>query len=136
MLIRYEDCISGFREIIVVVLAAAALSRACGIEVAAVRTALASFELDAHRIQVVAERDGVTWVNDSKATNPHAADASLRAYPSVVWVVGGLLKGVDVDALVAAHVGRLRGAVVIGVDDLTWSPSRSRTAVRAGGVVP
>ncbi|PPG02193.1 MULTISPECIES: UDP-N-acetylmuramoyl-L-alanine--D-glutamate ligase [unclassified Rathayibacter] len=98
------------------VLAAAALSRACGIEVTAVRTALASFELDAHRIQVVAERDGVTWVNDSKATNPHAADASLRAYPSVVWVVGGLLKGVDVDALVAAHVGRLRGAVVIGAD--------------------
>ncbi|MDY0912008.1 UDP-N-acetylmuramoyl-L-alanine--D-glutamate ligase [Rathayibacter festucae] len=98
------------------VLAAAALSRACGIEPGAVRRALATFELDAHRIQVVAESSGVVWVNDSKATNPHAADASLRAYPSVVWLVGGLLKGVDIDALVAAHTGRLRGAVVIGAD--------------------
>ncbi|MWV49684.1 UDP-N-acetylmuramoyl-L-alanine--D-glutamate ligase [Rathayibacter sp. VKM Ac-2803] len=98
------------------VLAAAALSRACGIEPGAIRRALAGFELDDHRIQVVAERAGVTWVDDSKATNPHAADASLRAYPSVVWLVGGLLKGVDVGSLVAGHVGRLRGAVVIGVD--------------------
>ncbi|MBO0985366.1 UDP-N-acetylmuramoyl-L-alanine--D-glutamate ligase [Rathayibacter sp. SD072] len=98
------------------VLAAAALSRACGIEPTAIRRALAVFELDAHRIQVVAERSGITWIDDSKATNPHAADASLRAYPSVVWLVGGLLKGVDVDALVASHTTRLRGAVVIGVD--------------------
>ncbi|MBF4462523.1 MULTISPECIES: UDP-N-acetylmuramoyl-L-alanine--D-glutamate ligase [unclassified Rathayibacter] len=98
------------------VLAAAALSRACGVEVGAIRRALAGFELDDHRIQVVAERSGVTWVDDSKATNPHAADASLRAYPSVVWLVGGLLKGVDVDALVAGHVARLRAAVVIGAD--------------------
>lgn len=98
------------------VLAAAALSRACGIEPGAIRRALSTFELDAHRIQVVAEHAGVTWVDDSKATNPHAADASLRAYPSVVWLVGGLLKGVGIDALVAAHVGRLRGAVIVGVD--------------------
>ncbi|SMH39988.1 UDP-N-acetylmuramoylalanine--D-glutamate ligase [Rathayibacter oskolensis] len=98
------------------VLAAAALSRACGIEPGAIRRALAGFELDAHRIQVIAESAGVTWVDDSKATNPHAADASLRSYPSVVWLVGGLLKGVDVDSLVASHVARLRGAVVIGVD--------------------
>ncbi|NQX28733.1 UDP-N-acetylmuramoyl-L-alanine--D-glutamate ligase [Microbacteriaceae bacterium VKM Ac-2854] len=103
-------------HIVANVLAAAALSRACGIEPGAVRRALGAFTLDAHRIQVVANRDGVTWVNDSKATNPHAADASLKAYPSVVWVVGGLLKGVDIDALVAAHVKRLRAAVVIGVD--------------------
>ncbi|NQX10650.1 UDP-N-acetylmuramoyl-L-alanine--D-glutamate ligase [Microbacteriaceae bacterium VKM Ac-2855] len=103
-------------HIVANILAAAALARACGIEPGAVRRALAGFELDAHRIQVVADREGVTWVDDSKATNPHAADASLRAYPSVVWVVGGLLKGVDIDALVAAHVNRLRGAIVIGVD--------------------
>ncbi len=54
--------------------------------------------------------------DSSKATNPHAADASLRAYSSVVWVVGGLLKGVDIDELVRTHASRLRGAVLIGVD--------------------
>jgi UDP-N-acetylmuramoylalanine--D-glutamate ligase len=98
------------------VLAAAALARAVGVAPRDVRDALAAFRLDAHRIQPVAEAGGVRWVDDSKATNPHAADASLRAYPSVVWLVGGLLKGVDVDALVGAHIGRLRGAVLIGVD--------------------
>ena len=50
---------------------------------------------------MVAVAGGIRWVDDSKATNPHAADASLRAFGSVVWIVGGLLKGVDVDALVA-----------------------------------
>jgi UDP-N-acetylmuramoylalanine--D-glutamate ligase len=64
----------------------------------------------------VLESDGVAWVDDSKATNPHAAEASLRAFESVVWVVGGLLKGVDVGDLVARHVDRLRAAIVIGVD--------------------
>lgn len=103
-------------HIVANILAAAALARACGIAPGAVRTALAGFSLDAHRIQVVASRDGVSWIDDSKATNPHAADASLKAYPSVVWVVGGLLKGVDIDSLVAAHVKRLRAAVVIGVE--------------------
>lgn len=120
------------------VLAAAALSRACGIEVGAIRRALATFELDAHRIEVVAEHSGVTWVDDSKATNTHAADASLRAYPSVVWVVGGLLKGVDVDSLVAAHVDRLRGAVVIGADRsaLLGAFRRHAPALPVSEVVP
>ena len=60
--------------------------------------------------------EGVLWVDDSKATNSHAAAASLAAFESVVWVVGGLLKGTDVGPLVERHAGRLRGAVVIGVD--------------------
>ena len=55
--------------------------------------------------------DGVAWVDDSKATNPHAAGASLAAYPPVVWIAGGLLKGADVDELVAAvPAGCGRGA--------------------------
>jgi UDP-N-acetylmuramoylalanine--D-glutamate ligase len=60
----------------------------------------------------------VRYVDDSKATNPHAADAALRAQPAgrIVWVVGGLLKGARVDGLVAAHAARLRAAVVIGTD--------------------
>ena len=98
------------------ILAASALARSYGVAPQPIRDVLTAFRLDAHRIELVRTQGGVNWVDDSKATNPHAADASLRAYPSVVWLVGGLLKGVDVDALVGKHVGRLRGAVLIGVD--------------------
>src|SRR5262249_53505563 len=97
-------------------LAAAALARAAGVEPAAVREALQGFRLDHHRTQLVAERDGVRWIDDSKATNAHAANASLAAFGSVVWIVGGLLKGTDPAPLVAQHAARLRAAVLIGVD--------------------
>jgi UDP-N-acetylmuramoylalanine--D-glutamate ligase len=62
--------------------------------------------------------DGVRYVDDSKATNPHAAAASLAAQAPtpVVWIVGGLLKGASVDDLVARHGRGLRAAVVIGSD--------------------
>ncbi|WP_374010264.1 UDP-N-acetylmuramoyl-L-alanine--D-glutamate ligase [Leifsonia sp. LS-T14] len=98
------------------ILAASALARSYGVAPQVIRDVLTAFRLDAHRIELVRAEAGVNWVDDSKATNPHAADASLRAYPSVVWVVGGLLKGVEVDELVGKHVARLRGAVLIGVD--------------------
>lgn len=98
------------------VLAASALARAWGIGAGVVRAALATFRVDHHRSEPVATIDGVLWVDDSKATNPHAADASLTAFASVVWVVGGLLKGVDISDLVRKHGERLRAAVVIGVD--------------------
>ena len=81
-------------------LAAAALARAHGVSQAAVRDGLRAFRPDGHRIAVVAERDGVTWVDDSKATNPHAAQSSLQAYDPVVWVAGGLAKGARFDDLV------------------------------------
>jgi UDP-N-acetylmuramoylalanine--D-glutamate ligase len=77
---------------------------------------LASFRVDHHRTETIAISADVTWVDDSKATNPHAADAALRAFESVVWVVGGLLKGVDLAELVTKHAARLRGAIVIGKD--------------------
>jgi UDP-N-acetylmuramoylalanine--D-glutamate ligase len=98
------------------ILAAAALVRSFGVPVGVVHDALGEFRLDAHRIETVAVAGGIRWIDDSKATNPHAAEASLRAFGSVVWIVGGLLKGVDADALVAAHAERLRAAIVIGVD--------------------
>ena len=74
-------------------LAAAALARAHGVSPAAVRDGLRAFRPDGHRIAEVAVVDGVTWVDDSKATNPHAAQSSLQAYDPVVWVAGGLAKG-------------------------------------------
>jgi UDP-N-acetylmuramoylalanine--D-glutamate ligase len=98
------------------ILAASALARSYGVPVGVIHDALGDFRLDAHRIETVAVAGGIRWIDDSKATNPHAAEASLRAFGEVVWIVGGLLKGVDADALVAAHVGRLRAAIVIGVD--------------------
>jgi len=98
------------------VLAASALVRSFGVAPTVVRSALRDFRLDSHRTEVIATRDGVVWIDDSKATNPHAAAASLRAHESVVWIVGGLLKGVDVDELVRLHAGRLSAAIVIGAD--------------------
>ncbi|QEW00292.1 UDP-N-acetylmuramoyl-L-alanine--D-glutamate ligase [Microbacterium caowuchunii] len=98
------------------ILAASALARSLGVSPADIRTALGTFRLDPHRIEVVATAAGVTWVDDSKATNPHAADSSLAAYPGAVWIVGGLLKGVDISALVAGRGRRSKAAIVIGAD--------------------
>ncbi len=97
-------------------LAAAALARAYGVAPVAVRDGLRAFRPDAHRIADLGEVDGVRWVDDSKATNPHAAGASLKAFEHVVWVAGGLLKGADVDDLVRDSAPRLRGVVLLGRD--------------------
>lgn len=97
-------------------LAAAALARAFGVEPRAVRDGLRAFRPDAHRIALVEEVDGVAYVDDSKATNTHAAEASLAAYESIVWIAGGLAKGATFDELVAKAAGRLRGVVLIGAD--------------------
>ena len=96
--------------------AATALARSYGVPPAACRKALREFKISPHRIQLVAEIDGVRYINDSKATNAHAAAASLTSFESVVWILGGLLKGVDISDLVSQFAPRLRGAVVIGAD--------------------
>lgn len=98
------------------VLAASALARACDVTAEAISVALSTFSVDAHRHEIVAVSKSITWINDSKATNPHAANAALMAHESVVWIVGGLLKGVSLDNLISAHKQRLRGVIVIGVD--------------------
>ncbi|MYR86400.1 UDP-N-acetylmuramoyl-L-alanine--D-glutamate ligase [Streptomyces sp. SID685] len=97
-------------------LAAAALARAFGVPAQAVRDGLRSFRPDAHRIEHVADLDGVAYVDDSKATNTHAAQASLAAYESIVWIAGGLAKGATFDELVAASAKHLRAVVLIGAD--------------------
>ena len=97
-------------------LAAAALARSVGVPAAAVRDGLRSFTPDGHRIAQVAVLDGVRWVDDSKATNPHAAKSSLQAYDPVVWVAGGLAKGASFDDLVTGVRDRLRGVVLLGRD--------------------
>lgn len=97
-------------------LAAAALARSFGVGAAAIAEGLARFVPDPHRNEPVAEHGGVTWVDDSKATNAHAARGSLLAYENVVWIAGGQLKGASVDELVADVAPRLRGVVLLGVD--------------------
>lgn len=111
-------------------LAASALARSFGTPIEAVRSALLGFRADHHRVETVAHSAGITWVDDSKATNPHAARASLTAFDSVVWIVGGLFKGASPDELIAAVAGRLRGAVVIGVDRAGVLASFARHAPR------
>jgi UDP-N-acetylmuramoylalanine--D-glutamate ligase len=109
-------------------LAAAALARAHGVSQAAVRAGLSGFRPDGHRIATVAEIDGVTWIDDSKATNPHAAQSSLSAYDPVVWVAGGLAKGARFDDLVRAVGSRLRGVVLLGRDRHVIAEALSRHA--------
>ncbi|MHA7173562.1 UDP-N-acetylmuramoyl-L-alanine--D-glutamate ligase [Arthrobacter monumenti] len=116
------------RHMVANALAAAALVRACGVEPEAVRAGIRNYSPGAHRIQLVAHYAGVKWVNDSKATNPHAADASLGAFGSVIWIAGGLSKGVDYDELVARHSARLKTVVLIGADSSALKASLRRHA--------
>jgi len=97
-------------------LAAAALARSAGVPAGAVAQGLRDVRLSGHHIETIAEADGVRWVDDSKATNPHAANSSMRAFDHIVWIAGGQAKGTSFDELVAAHRERLRGAVLLGAD--------------------
>jgi UDP-N-acetylmuramoylalanine--D-glutamate ligase len=109
-------------------LAAAALARSVGVPAEAVADALATFRVGRHRAEVVAVVDQISYVDDSKATNPHAAQASVLAYPRVVWIAGGLLKGASVQETVARIAPRLVGAVLIGRDRAEVAEALSRHA--------
>ncbi len=111
-------------------LAAAALARAYGDRPDSIAAGLARFVPEPHRISLVAELDGVTFIDDSKASNPAAAAASLAAFPSIVWVAGGLFRGTDadLDAIVRAAAPRLRAAVLIGTDRARFTRALARHA--------
>jgi UDP-N-acetylmuramoylalanine--D-glutamate ligase len=109
-------------------LAAAALARSVGVAAEPIADALRSFQLGRHRAEVVAVVQDVSYVDDSKATNPHAAEASVLAYPRVVWIAGGLLKGASVEETVVRIAPRLVGAVLIGRDRAKVAEALSRHA--------
>ncbi|GAY16314.1 UDP-N-acetylmuramoyl-L-alanine--D-glutamate ligase [Mycobacterium sp. shizuoka-1] len=109
-------------------LGAAALARAVGVAPASIAEALVNFRVGRHRAERVGVVDGVSYVDDSKATNPHAALASVLAYPRVVWVAGGLLKGASVDDMVSRVADRLVAAVLIGRDRAVVADALSRHA--------
>ncbi|WP_223263209.1 UDP-N-acetylmuramoyl-L-alanine--D-glutamate ligase [Arthrobacter sp. NamB2] len=116
------------RHLVANALAAAALVRAAGLPTSAVRDGIRAYQPGEHRIQVVANEHGVLWINDSKATNPHAASASLASFQSVVWIAGGLSKGVSYDDLVREHAKRLRAVVLLGADPAPLESALSRHA--------
>lgn len=116
------------RHLVANAAAAAALVRAAGLTPEDVRSGLRSYSDGDHRIAPVASIDGVLWVNDSKATNPHAASASLSAFNPVIWIAGGLSKGVEYDALVQMHAARLKAVVIIGAESSTLAGALLRHA--------
>ena len=97
-------------------LAAAGLARTAGVSHEAIRVAITEFTPGRHRIEKVLEKDGITWINDSKATNPHAASASIMSALSVIWIAGGLAKGATMGELVQRIKARVRVAILIGED--------------------
>lgn len=109
-------------------LAAAALARAHGVPPSAVRDGLRAFQPAGHRIADVGTVDDVRYVDDSKATNCHAAQTSLLAYDRVVWIAGGMAKGQTFDELVRATADRMVGVVLLGVDRALIADALARHA--------
>ncbi len=93
-------------------LIAAVAARRWGASDSAVEQAIREFRPGPHRRRMVGEIGGVRFVDDSKATNPHAALASINSYPSVVLIAGGLNKGLDLSPLTVAP--SVKGVVSIG----------------------
>ncbi|WP_067782909.1 UDP-N-acetylmuramoyl-L-alanine--D-glutamate ligase [Actinomyces vulturis] len=99
-------------------LAATALARSVDVCPEVIAQAMSTFHPGAHRSVVVANHADVTWIDDSKATNPHAAMAALRSVTpgTAVWIAGGDTKGADFTELVATVAPALRAAILIGKD--------------------
>lgn len=97
-------------------LAAAALASTIGVSREVIREALKSFKPGKHRIEEVASHLGIKWIDDSKATNPHAAGASILSNFSVVWIAGGLAKGAQMQSLIDRTWSRLKAVILIGQD--------------------
>ena len=94
-------------------LAAALIASRGGASLDGIQQALRAFRGLEHRVELVAERDGVRWYNDSKATTPHAVVAGVQGFASAVLIAGGRNKGVDLEPLLEL-APRLRGVVAIG----------------------
>jgi UDP-N-acetylmuramoylalanine--D-glutamate ligase len=95
------------------VAAAVAAARELGIADEIIATGLATYPGLPHRMERVAERNGVLFVNDSKATNPTSAAPALAAFPAVHWILGGLPKSNDLDAC-EPYLGHVKAAYTIG----------------------
>ncbi|AKK11460.1 UDP-N-acetylmuramoyl-L-alanine--D-glutamate ligase [Corynebacterium uterequi] len=112
-------------------LAAVAVARTQDVAPGIIEAALAGFTVAGHRGATV-HRGRKTWIDNSKATNPHAADAALAgAGTNVVWIAGGQLKGAQVEELIATHAHRLSAVGVLGVDREIIAEAVARLAPHA-----
>ena len=109
-------------------LAAAGLALAIGITHEEIRDGLKNFRLDRHRLEHILENDGIDWVNDSKATNPHAASAALMSHLSSIWIAGGLAKGAAMEPLIERCAARIKAAILIGQDASIIATALSKIA--------
>jgi UDP-N-acetylmuramoylalanine--D-glutamate ligase len=109
-------------------LAAAALARSFGVRATAVSNGLKGMRIGGHRAETVAEVNGVSYVDDSKATNPHAAQASLTPLDSVVWIAGGQTKETDFTKLITDNAAKMRAAVLLGIDRQAVADTFARVA--------
>ena len=97
-------------------LAASALVLSIGINYEAIKLGLRNFSPDHHRMELVLSKNEINWIDDSKATNPHAAVASLLSYFQIIWIAGGLAKGASMDELVSRCAKRIKSVILIGQD--------------------
>lgn len=97
-------------------LAAAALALAIGVNYEVIKSGLKNFSPDHHRMELVINKNEINWIDDSKATNPHAAIASLLANFNVVWIAGGLAKGASMNELAQRCSSRIKSVILIGAD--------------------
>jgi UDP-N-acetylmuramoylalanine--D-glutamate ligase len=109
-------------------MAAAGLALAIGISHEEIRVGLKNFTLDRHRLELILERDGISWVNDSKATNPHAAAAALLSHISSIWIAGGLAKGAAMAPLIERCALRIKAVILIGQDAAIIATALSKYA--------
>jgi len=97
-------------------MAAAALALSIGISYKKIKAGLNSFTTDHHRMELVRSHKEINWIDDSKATNPHAATASIIANLNVIWLAGGLAKGAQMDELIKQCRTRIKSAILFGKD--------------------
>lgn len=113
-------------------MAASALARIAGVSPESIAAALRSFRLDEHRLQLILDFKGIKWIDDSKATNPHAAEAALKSQLSAIWIAGGLAKDAQMDDLVLSVASRIKFAILIGTDAKLIAESLTKHAPHVG----
>lgn len=116
MIAQINDIVPTLPHSVSNALAAAGLARSVGVSYLDIQGALIDFHPGRHRIETIASARGISWIDDSKATNPHAAAASILSHLSVIWIAGGLAKGADMNALVERAKDRIKAVILIGAD--------------------
>ena len=116
MIAQINDIVPTLPHSVSNALAAAGLARCVGVSYLDIQGALIDFHPGRHRIETIASARGISWIDDSKATNPHAAAASILSHLSVIWIAGGLAKGADMNALVDRTKDRIKAVILIGAD--------------------